>query len=243
MHLLIGPSCVGKSTYFASGAFGDRQFGFARDLIRGGCPDDCVLHYNLLFPGPLRLNDDDDCDRRNNRLHSTLADLLDQNRVEAATVLVAPIDALSARAARRTVIEPGISSPNPYRQDLWHAVLAQTDLFALYEQLFDLLEAAGVDYEVLYSDPAEPPVASFLPSDRVFVHLNLRGRHVPPPDSDHIDRLAKQKGMEYQEVRLPGDRSTPVRQHKHVAGGRGQTFAAFADVDFRDRSVLDIGCA
>lgn len=243
--LVVGPSCVGKSTFIhLRGTDPDVLYGF--EIPDRGIPFESVIHYNLLHhasamvrslgtvSGEWNLFDDP-------AFHETMA----SGAVSKAIVLVAPIAELRARMKGRALIEPTRPDPGTYPNKLWLDILDRVDLFACYENLFDALESVGIPFDVLYSSNHNTVLdtPTFLPTDRVNVHHNLRGLYISVPSNVEIDDLIAMPGCEYQSTLLPHDRRTDPRNFDHVGAGRSPTFSLIRDRTFCERSILDVGTA
>lgn len=93
--------------------------------------------------------------------------ILKSDAVEKAVVIVAPVEELLARAKNRKFIEEDHGIKEEYPSDDWSKAIRDTDLFSLYEQLFELLEKTNTEFEVVYSSEN---VNGFAPSDATFAH-------------------------------------------------------------------------
>lgn len=149
------------------------------------------------------------------------AKIMDSGAVTQATVIVAPIAELRARAAQSVLIEPSAQNPGHYSRDLWTGILGSVDSFALDERLFDLLEVRAIPFEVIYSSTA---FDAFLPTDRTYVHHNLRGPYYSLPTPDAVQEVLDLPGAEYQTVILSGNMMTAAKAHRHLGGSRSATF-------------------
>jgi len=243
--LVTGPSNAGKSTLIHSGLLGEdsKHVWYASKLPGGEVPPEGVLHYNLLHAA-LSLAPSSQPIEWNLMDEPLLAKIIHSQNITKAIVLIAPIQELIARASNRTAIEPTEERQGVYNGDLWTKIIQYVDLFSIYQQLFDLLEERNIPYEILYSSQtfkSTSPV--FLPSDRVYVHQNLKGSYFSVPTAQQAKALATQPGMEYQQVLLPHGIKTSAKGYEHVGSGRNNTFLQMRDRSFVGRSVLDIGCA
>ncbi|KRS12846.1 hypothetical protein XM53_09790 [Roseovarius atlanticus] len=240
VHLLIGPSNSGKSHWIEAQRSDNVAFAFqhsAEDLP----PPGSVLHYNLLFCAPRRLRQGEDISTWNLLEDPLLETLLNDGHISEATVIVAPLEELNARSARRKFIEPTLDTSSSYNADLWQRILASVDLFAIYQDLFDLLEDSSIPYRVVFNSEKHP--GDMAETDRCFAHAALRGTFIPRPDPDWIESVVNQAGAEYQAIRLPAGRQSGVGGHTHTNGPRHQSFDAFREGSLVNGSVLDIGCA
>ena len=240
VHLLIGPSNSGKSTWI--GHQKPENVGFAFQF-RGdqSPPDNCVLHYNLLFLAPRLRSNGDDLREWDILGDPFLDGLLREGKVDRATVIVAPVAELLARADARDCVEASIPDTSGYNSAFWQDVLKSVDHFAMYQNLFDVLEKHEIPYEVLFNSQDGP--ANMPQTDRCYVHAALRGTYVPVPTESQITRALKDGGAEYQSIRLPKGVFSDTKGFGHTNGPRRQSFDIFRDRSLVDSSVLDIGCA
>lgn len=236
--VVIGPSSSGKSTYISRTGLTDVVLG--NRLLTEDVPSTGVIHYNSLRYSFVLYNKGEL--RRGSDIASEpiFRKMMESGRIARAVVIVAPVSELKARVTERTVAEPERHDTQSYDRNLWSDIVDGVDIYSTYEQVFDGLDAAGIPYDVVYSSSA---LADFVPSDRVYVHHNLRGRYVPPPPPEAIDAVISMNGSEYQATLLPGGRQTDRRVYEHVSSGRGGTFSIIRDRSLEGRSVLDIGCA
>ena len=247
--LIIGPSSVGKSTFYDAltrGLFRGYKPGplvFAHSVGRR-IPKDAVLHYNMLKP-LLHVSQKDDKRPFPPEEYDFFADpvfsgvIRNPKRIRKLWVLVCGREELLNRIAGRKQVER--TSPDVYNSQYWGGSTARLDLFRLYEDLFDILEAAKIPYDVIYS--SAHLADGFATSDRVFCHHNLRGRWLPTPCREEIDAVSRTEGCEYQTVRLPAAVMTAQGNYDHLRGGRELTFKKLFTTSIHNRSVLDIGCA
>ena len=245
MHLLIGPSNAGKSTWIERHHTGEvgfaYQFAKKSRFGKSGLPaKGSLLHYNLLYLAGTRQKAGKTLEEWDVLDDPFLKSCLKSGRAEKATVIVAPLDQLKTRAAKRTVSENRVEGSDDYQSDVWLAILERVNLFAMYQRLFDALEQYKVPFQVLFNsdDNADDMPAT----DRCYVHAALRGTYVPVPDDAQIEAACALPEAEYQSVLLPGGRQTSG-QYTHTKGTRRQSFEIFRDGSLTDRSVLDIGCA
>lgn len=171
---------------------------------------------------------------------AVLAKILLAPSVDRVIVVAAPLEELLDRASRRTRIESR-TGPGSYNGSAWRERLRRVDLFALYEQLFALLESRGLPFEVIFSSRRIP--GGFAISDRSYVHHNLRGRYVSPPPEHDVASIKEHPGCQYQTVILPLGMRTGAKNYSHVEEGRNLTYDTIFDESLAGSSVLDIGCA
>jgi SAM-dependent methyltransferase len=241
--LVIGPTNVGKSTYIRHHLGSEKTY-FGYELAHAEIPCNGVIHYNLLFMAPELLNSGDLTPEWDILAEPVFAKMLASGRIQRAVVLTAPLDELVDRAAARRINELD-RNPSTYLSEMWSTVLTRVDLFAIYDRLFDALEKAAIPVEVLYAASSPELEFSFLPSDQVYVHHNLGGRHVEGrPSLEDVEKVVALQGAEYQSVQLPHGLRTLPRGFGHVADRRRETFSLLNEHSrFHGRSVLDVGCA
>ncbi|NVD39782.1 methyltransferase domain-containing protein [Ensifer sp. HO-A22] len=244
--LVLGPSNVGKSTFMdAHTKKGEPQAFGSQIATHIDVPERGYLHYNLLHRC-LALRDAGIEFREWDLLSEPLLEtIVSSGRIEKAVVIVAPIEELIERASSRKHFEKALEQSSGYNSALWVEILQAVDFFALYEKTFEMLEAKGINFEVLYSSNEFTHKGSpvFLPSDRTLAHHNLRGVFISAPSRAAIQAVIDLPGRDYQRVMLPRNMSTDTTNFDHVSEGRARTFNTFRDRSFVGRSVLDIGCA
>lgn len=240
MHLLIGPTNAGKSTWIAQHRPETVVFAY-QCSVDALPPSGSVLHYNLLSMAPARYRTGASLEAWDLTEDPLICRCLENGHVDQATVIVAPIAQLLSRARQRRLIEASLPDGRAYPSDMWLTILETVDHFALYHQLFDMLERNSVPYRVLYNANERPD--QMRDTDRCYVHHALRGQHVSMPENRVIESILSMPGAEYQSVLLPGGRQTGTGKFTHTEGARRQSFDAFRDGSLAGRSVLDIGCA
>lgn len=240
VHLLIGPSNCGKSTWIERNQPSNVGFAYEYDGETGP-PKGTVLHYNLLLRAPHLHGKGHDLREWDLLDDPFLEGLLRRQEIESATVIVAPIAELLARAEARDLIEASLSETAAYNSALWQDILRSVDHFAMFQHLFDLLEDHAIPYKVLYNSQNGP--ADMVETDRCYVHAALRGSYIPLPDTDRLSRALEVAGGEYQSIRLPQGVLSDAKGFSHTNGPRRQSFDMFRDRSLVDSSVLDIGCA
>jgi SAM-dependent methyltransferase len=249
MLLIAGPSSVGKSTFLRLNyPKANVTYGFEVDSLSELRTD--AIHYNVLFHAYKAYLPGSPEERRDLppqwdfKAEARFQKIITSGRIEKAIVLVAPIAELKQRMAVRRMVEPNNPSAQ-YPNEQWLHVLSAVDLFAIYERLFDALEASEIPYEVIYSSSPTESTGNptFLPSDRVYAHLNLRGTYFPTPSANDVRKVTSMPGCEYQIARLPTGLNTNARGFPHVSEGRASVLEALRDKTFANRAVLDIGCA
>jgi len=176
LHLIIGPTNSGKSTWIHRTRSAEVAYAF--QFIGGVLPPPgTVLHYNLLLSAPVRLRQGRPIDQWDLLAEPLLHGCLTSGRVSRATVIVAPVADLLARAARRRVIEPALPEPGVYSSDLWLPILRGADHSALCGRLFDILDAHTVPHRVVFN--ADGGLGDMPEMDRSQVDAALRGGYAP----------------------------------------------------------------
>lgn len=234
MHLVIGPSCGGKSTYIQGLLAGvesaDRRphVHYAFELDRAeSAPTwgaDDIVHVNLLrghrANGPL-------VDLTSSAQLSTLLDAADE-----VTVVAAPRSVLLERAANRTDVEP--DDPRigtaAYDSEKWRQRLATPHLAQLYEQLALRLDQDGTPHRYLCSH--DRGHEGFAEISRWELPL-LAGRD------------AEQRCAAGHRLRMPELGNTYQADYQSDSGRavRSATLGRILRMPLADKRLLDIGCA
>ncbi len=165
VHLVMGISSVGKSTYIQSRVAGGEWEGMpvlmAHEITkkpnRGVLQADCVVHYNLFRPfrnRASRLSEDLLSD-------AALVQLLDHGTSIDAYALVARPAEIGRRCRQRTTVEPELRlTTNPYPKGRILELLGSIDLPALHVRWFVLLRERDVRFTILDSSSPDYPVLS-----------------------------------------------------------------------------------
>lgn len=245
--LVIGPTCVGKSTFIdqcTAGPSASVVLGY--EVPEKGVPEGTkYVHYNLFHPwsngsfsGSIKQR------LSSERIFSAI---LAATHVTDAIVLVAQPADLRDRILLRTQLEPVLRPTDEagYSPDFWLTILEQLDLFRLYEDCFEILQEYAIEFQCRESLTTDEDAPSFKPIDRLHVHSVLRGLESTTLHSEEQVKNALQlPGAHYQSVLLPGGVSNDLGGYSHVKSGRHQTFnQVFEFADLRGASILDIGCA
>ena len=229
--VVIGPSSVGKSTLLAAESrdkyiepkYNKIMFGY--EIRRKPITNNAIIHYNMLFKSSrhyprLIFRPDSRRWRIINRdwdfnSEPVFRKIFDSGLVEKCIVLVAPLNELVERVKIRLVSE--VNSRSQYPGRFWLKATTSLQLYRIYEQLFDILERRAVPYEVYFSSSS---VDDFLATDRVFVHANLKGKHIPVPTKEQVETIVRNPEFLYQSVRLPHGIMTKTRGHQHLQDDR-----------------------
>jgi len=252
MNILIaGPTCVGKSTFIHSSESASLLYplpvptnvvyGFqvSGDTVFA----DSFIHYNMLHPRLIQK-------RSSSALPEELPDfelepifkkIINNQEIGLAIILVAPYSELLARAENRQFNEERVEQKQPYDRLLWQDIIKSTNLPALYERFFRVLEKFGIPYKVVTSSNLLPE--RFRLSDRVYVPANLRGEIPVLPDKSTIESVLNHPGCHYQSVLLPYGITTNIGEYSHIRSGRHETFDVVLNENLRQKSILDVGCA
>lgn len=175
--LVIGPSSVGKSTLVASSTLTDLGLHrpkviYGTDLIKTEVPARSIIHYNMLHQAEYAKGDWDAAKANWDFMAEPIFNkIVSSGLVQHAVVLVAPIAEIIERMNQRAIVEDVI--PRRYNRELWLEAMQQLDLSALYEQLFNSLDQAGISYLVLFSSCRAHQ--NFLLSTRADTKANLDG--------------------------------------------------------------------
>lgn len=189
LHIVSGPSCVGKSTFVetVTGTPAGRWSAgapllFPNDAMPSHLKQDCVYHYNILrpihfiaagTPGMLarRFGRYDYRGRRKMRIRRDWSyerdprwrSIAQIDVPKRALVLVASRAALLARAARRTEIESSRAGEQYPRRE-WLAVLREADLPWLYGAWTRELSRRAIPWELVDTTSRDYAV---VPADRL----------------------------------------------------------------------------
>lgn len=231
-HLIVGPTNSGKSTFIEKNGLSPVIFGF--DIANSSVPEYGAIHYNLLFGASKAQGVSWVLEKE-----PVFQKILGSGNISQVTVIVAPVSELLERGKNRLLTEKSREDAGPYSSDFWLKAIEDTNMFALYETLFDLLESNGLHFNVVYSSET---VSGYPQTDRTLVHRNLRGEYLDVPNKKDIEDVISLPGCEYQEVLLPRGFRTG-RAYQHLKGDREATFSQLAVEDFQERSILDIGSA
>jgi 2-polyprenyl-3-methyl-5-hydroxy-6-metoxy-1,4-benzoquinol methylase len=235
---VTGPSSAGKSTLIENrdrfGITGNRvRLGShvqANDFARGD-----LIHYNLLAPVVIRPGltgtEQDFLDE------PIFRRILDSGVVDRCIVVVASVDDLLTRMSMRGHVEH--DRDTQYDRAGWTKIVQRLNLHAIYERMFEALDEKNIPIQVLFSCGSDAP--TFLPSDRVFTHANLRGRYTHQPSEKRLTALLNDPFCHYQEVDLPGGIKTHSKGYGHLTGRA--SFKTIMPANCLNQSFLDIGCA
>jgi len=244
--LIIGPSRVGKSSYIEN--LVNKKFINKEDIIFGyqikkkklnflsflglhnSIKKKSVVHYNILH----YLTNDK---IKSFTKEEAFLEILKNKKIfDEVIVLVSPIDELILRAKLSINVEKNYNAK--YNNKFWTDIYDHIDLFKIYENLFEILDAEKITFKIMFSSND-----SFKTTDRVFVYQNLRGKYYELPNKKDIVELKDMKQMHYQSVILPHSIKSSTKVFKHIPLNRDDSFKPLLNEDFRNRSILDIGSA
>lgn len=237
IHLVLGPSSVGKSTYIeqrlSHGDWRGLPIYMAYELDRGvedpRLDVDCVVHYSLFRPFRNRV------EQINNQLvdDPALGVLLARAGQIQAHLLVSPHAELARRILIRDSarVEPRLKAdPKVYRNDMVFELLCALDLSSLYRRWIALLRDHLVPLSFIHAvagefqDLASEEDVLTIVADRRPVSYSLV----------EIDRIMRTFHFEYQRIAITPERMTP--------GQDRSPSLQFLDPDLSGRTLLDIGC-
>jgi hypothetical protein len=165
IHLVSGPSSVGKSTYIESRLPDVGTVLFPWQLSRvtsDALAGESVLHYNILRPWEPRRSRRLAVKNTVKRLtfrtsepgfhdDPPLRTLFGFGAEIRAVVLVAPARCLEQRMSAREHTETLLDTTVPYKREEWLRTLAACDIQHVYGAWISLLEAHGVPYQLVRS--------------------------------------------------------------------------------------------
>jgi len=205
-----------------------------------------IVHYNLLHQakgharssgsGPLRHDWSSIVDAWDFASEPAFRAMFESRLIDRCIVMVVPTSELQDRMKGGG--DAGASGTASDRE-FWEAAMQHLPLARIYELLFQQLDARGVPYEVVMSSTT----VGLVPTDRVFVHHNLRGKHISLPDPEVVHATANSPNCVYQSVRLPHSIVTRTQGNDHLPKDRDWVLAALLPNDIAGSSVLDIGSA
>ncbi len=234
VHLVIGPTCAGKSTFIQTlvaraaedGTTVDVHYAFEVDRAGGEPPagPHDVVHLNLLrgHRGGARQVTVDGS--------PLLASLLE--RADEVTVLAAPRSVLQQRAAGRTEVEPDETrlAGAEYDADKWTQRLGTPHLAQLYEQLALRLDEVGTPHRYLCSH--DDGHESFAEISRWELPLLAR---------DDAEQLCAAGHR----ISMPDLGNTYQADYQSDSGrsARSTTLGRILRMPLAGKRLLDIGCA
>jgi len=235
IHLVLGISCSGKSTYIEHQINGGEWtnlpvlMAYELDANLSNLPDsDCVVHYNLFRPFDNKadnLNNDFNCD-------SVLAGLLELNeRIKATMLIVHPAE-LSKRILLQENAEDRLREGNtiyPWR-DIFE-LLCRLDLQNFYNQWLKLFGQHRINVRIANAETTD--YESIPTSDALTALLNEE-KYASYSDQD-IKQIINRNDFEYQRIQLGNNLETE--------GYDRSPSLALLDNDLSGKTVLDIGCA
>lgn len=248
--LVVGPSSVGKSTYISNLEPKNEKIRLGFEVPELSIDNSITfVHYNLLHPFFTSSEGKHPLGWRET-LHQEpiFNEILQSQYIKNVIILVEPVKILLSRAKTRQYTEPTIRMKEnlpDYPQQTALKVIKTTNLFELYEYLFELFTNKNIPYKILTSTKRRwRHKNSYLEVDELLVHKILRDEAYAKPNNREIEKFIASSDFNYQKVSLPGKRSLNSKGYDHVGIGRDASFKAiFKNEDLRSKSILDIGSA
>lgn len=190
-------------------------------------PDDdsIIIHYNSFrayanSSKNLNVSIQEEC---------ALRKIIDSKRKIEAVILVCSKQSLIKRASLRDYVEPDLRSQNriyPNNQIL--DLLNKIDLYTHYTECLAFFNQLQIDVKLLDSNNEFTSLPSHnCKLDQV---LSVKSKNY---SANEIDLITEKYRFEYHSINLPFDRSTK---------GDNKNFRNFEKLNFRNKTVLDVGC-
>ena len=183
--LVIGPSSVGKSTYISNLESINEKVRLGSEIPLLSIDSSITfVHYNLLHPF-FTSNQGEQPLGWKEALHqdSIFNEILESPEIKNVVILVEPVKILLRRAKTRLHTEPTIRRTGnlpDYPKQLALKVIETTNLFELYEHLFELFTNKNLPYKILTSSKRLcAQKNSYIEVDKLFVHKILRNKSYP----------------------------------------------------------------
>lgn len=236
IHLIMGVSSAGKSSYILSGLKTGR---WTRDLpvfmaheLETKCEDavaeECIVHYDLFRPTQHRLEQAE----TDFLSDPVLAAILHERKRVKASVLLARKATLAKRILLRTAVEPDLREHSlNYPAEQIFELLCGIDLPAFCLRWFELLDKQNIEYEIIEIETGNYDRLGF--AEEAVRWLNQKSHQSYKPQE--IDTIKQRYRFEYQAISLPGSGKT--------SGDDRSGSLRIIEGFFHRRSVLDIGCA
>ncbi len=226
IDLIIGPSCSGKSTYISKNYKNNPNI-MAYELEDSPLPkDNCTIHYNSF-----RAYDNSSKNIKRKILEDVvLKKILTSKKKIKAVVLLSSKDSLIKRASLRQFVESELRAegqyyPNSNILDLLNLI----DLDRHYSEIIKLCFDFSLETELYDSNNGFRRLSKCSVEE-----INSAIFAVPEDYSkDEIIHITKKYHFEYHSIALPYDLKT---------SGDVKDFSALEQINFRSKTVLDIGC-
>ncbi len=234
IHLVLGISSVGKSSYIKRRLEGDRstRIFLAYELQTTGADaaldaQDSIVHYNMLLPW----NNDADTYRASLRLEPTITALLQRKARLSATVLVARPATIAKRILLREEHEPELRpGGHRYPVEAIFDFVSRVPASEVYDLWFDLLAQQQIPFQIVSTENRTyAPVATLADARRI------------------LQSPARIDYSEAERTKALGNFSYAYQKLDWIGGvngtgaDRGPTLAAIRPY-LTGASALDIGC-
>ncbi|WP_293121185.1 methyltransferase domain-containing protein, partial [Moorena sp. SIO4G3] len=238
IHLVMGVSSAGKSTYIESriknGEWNDIPVIMATELKPESrwkfLNQDCIIHYNLYNPYKSNV------DHIGNDFmgEPVLVKILNYRERIRAYILVAPRSEIVKRCLLRESIEPTFRKnvTKRYSKQRIFELLCRLNLTDFYKKWFLFLRQYEISFEIINASAQ----ANYLPISSISEALDLLSLEQPTHYSQQeLDYIVDNNMFGHQKIEVYPNKFTP-----------GQDRSAnliVLDQDLTGKSVLDIGCA
>ncbi len=227
IHLVLGISSVGKSSYIRSkivgGEWGSLRVLMAHELENDSGEDlldqSFVVHYNLFRP----YNNSAENLANDLLIDTALTKLLKYRDRIKAYLLIAHRSTVAKRCLLRETVEPELRKvKNPYPSQQLFELLCRVDSIAFYKQWLSLLKEHRIQFEIIDSSDKE---YSTISSEEDALSL-LAADHSESYTSEEIDYIIKTNRFEYQRIELPSKDTQSSKTRSATRGSsRGWTRA------------------
>ena len=226
IHLVIGPSSSGKSTYISENCK-DLPVIMASEINKNTHFDagNVVIHYNSLRAYSNSLS----------KVHRKIEDedviqrILGSGCRIDATVMVSSQSSLIRRAALRKAIEPALrNGKSKYPGPKIIELLNFLDLKCHYGEIISFLRKNSVNFKLINSNgPGFKEI--FGESEMIEAIHAARVEY----KKEEVEEILNRYRFEYHSIELPFGLRTK---------GDKKDFSSFECIDFSSKSVLDVGC-
>lgn len=231
IHLIIGASSQGKSTYIQNNFDPSIPILFAKDLSRQALPDsECIVHYNSL-----RLYDND-AKKYRPKLKPTVDEainiLLGHKERIRARILICPKNTILKRILTRNVTEPlDKAKARKYPNSEIYKLVHQLKLKKEYKKWIKFLNKHEIPFDIIDSTSKN--------FDKVANHEGheiIKREVTNTYSKEEIEQILDNFRFEYQSIPLPYGLST-------TGNNRFDSAAKILPEDLTGKTVLDIGSA